>query len=184
MAIAKLQNPTVIQNFRTESDSVTIRIRKYSPGKADMTFSRRLKRYLSLSLVSVLFFAQMAVAAYVCPVQTGAFSFPAAALAVPDDGQLPTQPGSAIAVVPDCQGMNRAAMDADSPSLCHASCNSAGQSDQTSTVKLPTVTFSSLPFVWVPTLPVAGQAPVVPVSTLRSVAAPRPLSVLYCCFRI
>ena len=154
-----------------------------------MKFSRLLKRCISVAMIGVLFFAQMAVAAYVCPLQTEALSLtlPGVAQAGSRESQRSPeqqQPIRTAGDMPNCPGMNCAVMDADSPGLCHASCNSAGQSDQTLTVKLPVISFSNLPFVLVPALPVAGQGPVAPVRPSGPIATSRPLSVLYCCFRI
>jgi len=134
-----------------------------------MKLTRILKRLISLAMIGMLFFAQMSMAAYVCPVQTAAMP--------------------AMANMLSCEGMQRAGMDSatmdmDSPNLCHASCQSAEQSAQTSTVNVPVVTLSSLPFVVLPAPPVALLSRAVPASPSQSVAASPPLSVLYCCFRI
>jgi len=140
-----------------------------------MKLTRTLKRYISLAMVGVLFFAQMALAAYVCPVQTGSTS---------GQHQVAANPMPAMADMPGCEGLGKVTMDADSPSLCHASCHSTEQSDQTSTVKLPVATLSSLPFVVLPATPVALLGRAAPTRPSQSVSASPPLSILYCCFRI
>jgi hypothetical protein len=134
-----------------------------------MKLTRTLKRLISLAMIGMLFFAQMSMAAYVCPAQAG--SMPAMENMLGCEGM-------------QMAGMGPAAMDMDSPSLCHASCNSGEQSAQTFTVHLPVATLSSLPFVVLPAPPVALLSRAVPASPSQSVAASPPLSVLYCCFRI
>jgi len=131
-----------------------------------MKFTRTLKRLISLAMVGVLFFAQMAMATYVCPVQTEALAM------------------QATVDMPDCGAMGAVAMDADSPGLCHASCNTAGQSDQTPTLKLPVVALQSLPFVVFPATPVALVGRAVAGSPTPPISASPPLSILHCCFRI
>ena len=140
-----------------------------------MKLTRTLKRFISLAMIGVQFFAQMAMAAYVCPMQTGTTS---------GQQRVAANPMPAIADMIGCEGMDKAAMDTDSPSLCHACCHSAEQSDQTFKVKMPVATLSSLSFVVLPATPLALLGRVVPTSLTQSVAASPPLSVLYCCFRI
>ena len=143
-----------------------------------MKLTRTLKRLISLSMIGMLFFAQMATAAYVCPLQAGTTSSQLQ-VAV---SLLPAV--TAMADMPGCEGMETAAMDTDSPGLCHAYCHSAAQSDQTPTVKLPVVTFSSLPFMVLPATPMALLGPATPARPQQRVGTSPPLSVLYCCFRI
>jgi hypothetical protein len=149
-----------------------------------MKLTRTLKRCISFAMIGVLFFAQMTMAAYVCPVQTGALSMQAETLAAAGPDQHATDQMPAMADMPGCESMDKVTMDADSPSLCHASCNTAGQSNQTPTLKLPVAVLHSLPFVMSPTTPVTLPGRTVPASPTQSVVASTPLSVLYCCFRI
>ncbi len=138
-----------------------------------MKLTRTLTRFISFTMVGVLFYAQMAVAAYVCPAQAGALTM-----------QTTGSPMPARADMPDCQNMDTAAMDDDAPSLCHASCHAAEQRDQPSTVKLPVATHSSLPFVVLPATPMALLGREVSARPMQLAAASPPLAVLYCCFRI
>lgn len=135
-----------------------------------MRLTQTLKRLISIAMVGALLFAQMALAAYVCPMQSAVLT------------SSVTTP--AMAEMPYCDGMDGASMDTDSPGLCHASCHVAGQSDHTSTVKLPVTTLCSLPFVALSATPVAPLGRAMSASPAQLVAASPPLSVLYCCFRI
>ncbi len=140
-----------------------------------MNLARTSKRLISLAMIGLLFFAQMAMAAYVCPQQSGA-----------DMGQqvVASSPQPAMGDMFGCNAMDDVTMDADSPSLCHASCSTAGQSERTPTVKVPVVTLHSVPFVVLPAAPDARLDRDVSVSPTQWVPAYPPLSVLYCCFRI
>lgn len=151
-----------------------------------MKFTRTLTRFISFAMIGALFFAQMAVAAYVCPAQTGALFMQAQTLGAADIGlhKATGSPMPAMVDMPDCQNMDKTAMDADLPTLCHASCHSAEQRDQPSTVKLPVATLSSLPFVVLPATPMALLGREVSARPMQLVAASAPLAVLYCCFRI
>lgn len=143
-----------------------------------MKLTRTFKRCISIALVGVLFFAQMAVAAYVCPVQSGATT---------GQQQVAANPMPAMSDMAGCDGMDGmdgVSMDSDSPSLCHASCSNAGQSDRTPTLKLPVVTLHSVPFVVLPAAPMVLQDLAVSAYPTQSVTASPPLSVLYCCLRI
>ena len=140
-----------------------------------MKLSRTLKRWISLALVGLVFFAQMATAAYVCPQQSGVQLGQQQAVSNPTPG---------MADMLGCNGVDAAAMDAEAPGLCHASCSAADQSERTPTPKMPVATLHSVPFVVLPTVPVAMSQRAVLAPPTQSVPASPPLSVLYCCFRI
>lgn len=74
-----------------------------------MCSHRRPLRWLSGWLVVVLLFAQLATAAYACPL-------PPAAAAAP-----------AMADMPGCDGHRPAAVDPDQPQLCRAHCQQGAQ---------------------------------------------------------
>lgn len=77
---------------------------------ASMTFSRRLRRWVSGGMLMAVLFTQLAIAAYVCPEQP----------AEPQEMAMPAE-------MPDCHGMN-ADSDPAQPQLCKAHCSNEAQS--------------------------------------------------------
>lgn len=126
-------------------------------------------------MVGLAFFAQMATAAYVCPQQSGIQL---------GQQQAAPNPSSDMAEMPDCNGVDAVAMDADYPSLCHTSCSAADQSERTASLKMPAATLLHASFVVLPAAPAALSLRGVLASPTQPVPASPPLAVLYCCFRI
>ena len=130
-----------------------------------MKLSQLVRRAISAALVGVLIFAQMAMSAYACPIQSGATTAMQSRMLESDS----TSP---------------MAMSIDAPSLCAAHCHAEEQTDQTHAVKLPVQFLGA--FQWVVIIaPTPTATPVRLLATryLWASASP-PLSVLHCCFRI
>jgi hypothetical protein len=75
-----------------------------------MTFSRRLRRWVSGGLMMAVLITQLAIAAYSCPTT-----------------QAAAQEAAMAAEMPDCHGMNPAS-DESRPQLCKAHCSNEAQS--------------------------------------------------------
>ncbi len=128
---------------------------------------RTLLRGLSGWLITTILFAQVAVAAYVCP---------------------PTQPGSTALVAVPCANMEGMATtpDADQPALCHQHCQpDPSQPAADLGVTAATAMVASLLFVLSPTAvtPVGGLTELTRWRH-RDRAPPPPHSILHCCHRI
>ena len=138
---------------------------------------RITSRFIARLLAGVLLFAQMAVAAYACPVML--------------DGSTNGPAHSAVMGMGDAATMQSAgmesqlgAMDPDLPNLCLGHCQYGQQNaDSTSSPALPAVLLTSLY-----TLPSLEQSaglarPTATASGPPSLADP-PHAILHCCFRL
>jgi len=125
--------------------------------------TRSFRHWIARTLVGVMLFAQLAVAAYACP---GLMS-----------GIESVQPGP-VPTATNCDQMP-SPMDEASPNLCAQHCQYGQQSDQTQTVTVPAVLLTSLYIV----APVsqALQIPRMPVGLFAAVSPPH--AILHCCFR-
>jgi hypothetical protein len=128
--------------------------------------SRRFLRSIAGVLIGVLLFAQMAIAAYVCPAMS----------------LLPSAEMSSMALT-HCEDMAMGANEAQNPNLCAEHCKYGQQSDHASTLTVPAALLMAL-YVqsWVP-VPLNGLRPVA-ATTSALVAASPPRTILHCCFRI
>ncbi|RRS03494.1 hypothetical protein EIP75_14640 [Aquabacterium soli] len=138
-----------------------------------MTMPRALKHWICRLMVGVILFAQMSVAAYACP--SNMVSGNATADAI-----------TAMDAMVDCEqmgeGMGRH-LDQANPGLCAEHCHPTQQSDHT---QAPTVPAALLIALYTVALTVDASRPdgLAPTADSRLHAAPPPLSILHCCFRI
>lgn len=138
-----------------------------------MTMLRALKHWICRLMVGVILFAQMSVAAYACP--SNMVSGNATADAI-----------TAMGAMVDCEqmgeGMGRH-LDQANPGLCAEHCHPTQQSDHT---QAPTVPAALLIALYTVALTVDASRPdgLAPTADSRLHAAPPPLSILHCCFRI
>ncbi len=138
-----------------------------------MTMPRALKHWICRLMVGVILFAQMSVAAYACP--SNMVSGNATADAI-----------TAMGAMVDCEqmgeGMGRH-LDQANPGLCAEHCHPTQQSDHT---HAPTVPAALMIALYTVALTVDASRPdgLAPTADSRLHAAPPPLSILHCCFRI
>lgn len=132
-----------------------------------MPWNHRFRLITVLCALASLLFMQLAVAGYVCP-GTGAKVAETAAMA---EASMP------------CAEFMPVAMDEDQPNLCHAHCQTVGQSfqkDQSSQL----VTMGVLPTTLAPRVaaPPLFGAPLQEPHLRRTIAPP--LAIRNCCFRL
>lgn len=131
--------------------------------------TRTLKQRICQFMAGVLLFAQMSIAAYACPGLTSSMAYQATVSAMPAD-------------MAGCDQM-MAHGDKTFPNLCAEHCHQGQQSDQTQVPALPAMLLISL-------YAVDSMATASPLQQPRLAehvplaAAPPPLSILNCCFRI
>ena len=128
------------------------------------------RRFVSQLLIGTILFAQIAVAAYACPVlaKWSAASDPISSSSV-------AKPG-------DCDQMDDM-MDATSPNLCSAHCHNHEQSaDHAAAPALPPALFVALYWLVAPAI----TEPLIQTSeaNVLHVALSPPHAILHCCFRI
>lgn len=138
-----------------------------------MTMPRALKHWICRLMVGVILFAQMSVAAYACP--SNMVSGNATADAI-----------TAMGAMIDCEQMDEGMgrhLDQANPGLCAEHCHPTQQSDHT---QVPTVPAAMLIALYTVALTVDASRPdgLAPTADSRLHAAPPPLSILHCCFRI
>lgn len=131
-----------------------------------MTMTGAFKHWVCRLMVGVILLAQMSVAAYACPGMT------------PSNDQL----SAMAAAMVDCDQM-AGQLDKANPGLCAEHCHPTQQSDHTQVPTVPAMLMISLYTV---ALMVDASEPDGLTSTAdsRIQAAPPPLSILHCCFRI
>lgn len=133
---------------------------------------------IRLGLASLLLFAQLAIAAYVCPglAPQGI----ASVQKVLGDGEPGPSMLAEVDEMTTCEGMARE----PSPfkNLCAEHCQFGDQGDLTSPVAVPAVTLIERYTVPVPTGPVVAGRPAAVDSALVSPSPPH--AILHCCFRI
>ncbi len=125
---------------------------------------RSFVRGLARCLASVLFLAQMTVAAYACPGLASAIAA-----------------GAPMAQMPDCSDM-AGAMDPDAANLCAEHCKYGQQSDHASTPTVPAVILNAL--YTTPAVPPTPLPRSAAALTGAPVAASPPHTILHCVFRI
>ena len=145
--------------------------------------TRSFLRVVARSLVGVLLFAQMAIAAYACPgLSTVSKTDMDMSAAVVSPGEASVASGSTDAMGSNCDDM-AGPMDPSSANLCAEHCKYGQQSDQSSTVTVPAALLTEL-YV---TPSVSDTTPLPPsaAATLSArVAASPPHAILHCVFRI
>lgn len=149
--------------------------------------TRRSLRSVAGVLIGVLLFAQMAIAAYVCP-----------GLSLSANTQMPTielfkTSSDEVAVLAatnqavPCESMGddmaMGPLDPQNANLCAEHCKFGQQSDQATTLSVPAALLMALYFV--PQVP-KFMAELRPAEATPSalVAASPPRTILHCCFRI
>ncbi len=146
--------------------------------------TRSFLRAVARGLVGVLLMAQMAIAAYACPVvssgATGNMQMPAL-------NASPDERGQADVDMPTAQSSNCdemvSAMDASSPNLCAEHCKVGQQSDKTPTLNAPAAVLTAL--YATPLVPETAPPPRSAAATLSAlVAASPPHTILHCVYRI
>ena len=131
-----------------------------------MTMTRAFKHWVCRLMVGVILLAQMSIAAYACPGMASG------------NGQL----GAIATTMVDCDQM-AGQLDKANAGLCAEHCHPTQQSDHTQAPTVPAMLMISLYTV---ALMVDASAPdgLMPTADSRLQAAPPPLSILHCCFRI
>ncbi|MDE2403077.1 MAG: hypothetical protein KGL90_15590 [Burkholderiales bacterium] len=131
-----------------------------------MTVTRAFKHWICRLMVGVILLAQMSVAAYACPGEASG------------NDQVVAMASSMV----DCDQMD-GQLDKANPSLCAEHCHPTQQSDQT---QVPTVPVMLMIALYTVAQMVDASAPdgLMPTADSRLQAAPPPLSILHCCFRI
>jgi hypothetical protein len=132
-----------------------------------MGMTRSLKQWLCRLMAGVMLFAQMSIAAYACPGLATSLLEPSSAVASP---------------MANCDQM-MAHADKAFPNLCAAHCHQGQQSDQTQVPTLPAMMLISL-YTVNPTVPALAPGWPTRAEQIALSAAPPPLSILHCCFRI
>ena len=128
-----------------------------------------LRRTVCQLLIGAILFAQIAVAAYACPMLNKRTAEAKTRVAT-------------VSMPVDCDQM-AGMLDPAAPSLCYAYCHNHEQSaDHADAPALPPAMFATL--YWL-----AAQTPVEPVSDtpdeiVLHAALPPPHAILHCCFRI
>jgi hypothetical protein len=136
-----------------------------------MGIMTRSLRFLAVAFaLTAMLFAQLAVAAYACPVLGASL-------------QSATPASGASAAAEDC--CERPATDGEQPALCHAHCQPGAQAFEKPAAAVPVQGPASTPVV---ALAVARQAtlrliPGVQKSLLLRATAP-PVALRHCCLRI
>ncbi len=154
-----------------------------------MTIPRAFRRFVCRLMLGVLVFGQMAIAAYACPVLTGA------------PQSLPTMTmGASVATMPEDEAMgvssdtsvtsDMAAMtgcdqiDDSAANLCAEHCRFGQQSaDHASAPTVPAALLATLYTLRVQPEPLGHGWPSAD-SKFKRVAASPPHAILHCCFRI
>jgi hypothetical protein len=149
--------------------------------------TRQFLRSIAGVLIGVLLFAQMAIAAYVCP-----------GVSMSANTQMPSMEmgktgsdGAAMPVVSNqaapCASMGEdvapLAMDPQNATLCAEHCKVGQQSDQTSTLTVPAVLLVALYFAPLVPAPMVELRPAAATPSALVAASP-PHTILHCCFRI
>ena len=142
--------------------------------------TRAFLRIVARLLIGAVFAAQWAVAAYACPaLSTGAMTQPAV---VGAGEQGAAQAGMAMDAVVDCDDMV-GSMDSASPNLCAEHCKQGQQSDQTSSLTVPTAILT-LRYALRALTETAAVPRAVDIAPTVRVAAFPPHAILHCVFRI
>jgi hypothetical protein len=146
--------------------------------------TRSFLRAVARVMVGVVLMAQMAIAAYACPVLSAATAVNAQASAQVTSLDDSVNSGAAMAMRSqgNCDDMV-GAMDPSSPNLCAEHCKVGQQSDHASTLNVPAAVLSAL---YVTPLVAETTPPPRPAAATMSalVAAFPPHAILHCVFRI
>lgn len=148
--------------------------------------TRQSLHLLGRTLIGLLLFGQLAIAAYACPVLTmavaPAWSAPAAAEGQPGQDASGAEWAGAGDAMSDCEQMRWTMVDPASAKLCAEHCNYGQQSDQPSPLPVPGVLLNTLYVTPAASDPAAAQRPAA-VAPDAAAAAP-PHAILHCCLRL
>lgn len=133
--------------------------------------TRGFLRTLCRTLIGVVLFAQLAIAAYACP---GMSSAAAGTM------QMSSIDESQQAV--DCAGM-AGPMDSSFANLCAEHCRHGQQSDHAPTLNVPAAVLTALYITPLAPEPFVASRPAADATSALAAASP-PLAILHCCFRI
>lgn len=154
-------------------------------GAAFMT--RRFLRSVAGTLIGILLFAQMAVAAYACPglPLSANAQMPSMELAnsSSDVAALPIASNQAVPCESMDADMAMGAMDPQNANLCAEHCKFGQQNDQTSPLTVPAVLLTALYFAPLVPAPMAELRPAAATPSALIAASPSH-AILHCCFRI
>lgn len=147
--------------------------------------TRGLLKAVARGLISVLLFAQFAIASYACPglvsPSTAGMKMEAASAAVPEQGSGVAGPVAAAPTM-NCDEM-AGVMDPSMPNLCAEHCRYGQQSDHAATITVPTLLLIAL--YSTPQAPEKVVPPYSVAATMSAlVAASPPHAVLHCVYRI
>lgn len=148
--------------------------------------TRALVRMVARGLIGLLFFSQLAIAAYACPALSASLagdSSPAMFVPMAQDAAIAQEDARGFAMqVSPCADMV-GATDSGSSNLCAEHCKYGQQSDHSSTVSVPAVLLSTL-YPMTPWAPETAP-PVRPAAAFLSalVAASPPHAILHCVYR-
>ncbi len=144
--------------------------------------TRRWLRAVACALAGVLFAAQLAIAAYVCPALSmvpANMQMPAAADAASSERGVAS---AGLAATRNCEDM-AGAMDPSSPNLCAEHCKYGQQSDKAATLNAPAAVLVAL--YATPLMPEPVPLPRLAAAAMSAlVAAAPPHAILHCVFRI
>jgi hypothetical protein len=158
--------------------------------------TRKLLRSIGVGLVGMLLFAQMAIAAYMCPGLSPAKAMNLQSMTSPSlDGRasssLRFQAGDQVTNCDEMAGATAmtgatdvtGAMDPASANLCAEHCRFGQQSDQTPTLEVPATLLRELYTTPLQAAPAAPSWPTAAGSNALAAVSP-PHAILHCCFRI
>lgn len=131
-----------------------------------MTLTRTIKQWVCHLMVGLMLFAQMSMAAYACPGMASG-----------------SEQASDMTTMVNCDQMVNQ-LDKAQPNLCAEHCHHTQQSDQTQVPTLPAMLLISLYTVSPAASASAPSWPTLAVQDSLLEAAPPPLSILNCCFRL
>jgi hypothetical protein len=149
--------------------------------------TRQFLRSVAGVLIGVLLFAQMAIAAYVCPGVSVSANTQMPSMEMvktsSDTAALPVTSNQAAPCASMGEDVAPLAMAPQNANLCAEHCKVGQQSDQASTLTVPAVFLMALYFAPLVPAPNAGLRPAASTPSALVAASP-PHTILHCCFRI
>jgi hypothetical protein len=144
--------------------------------------TRRFLCIVARLLIGAVFAAQWAVAAYACPALSNGVMAQPAVVVAGEPAVDAVQPDMVMDAAVDCDDMV-GSMDPASPNLCAEHCKQGQQSDQASSLTVPTAILTVRYALRSPTESAALPRTVVNAPNVRVAAFP-PHAILHCVFRI
>ncbi len=147
-----------------------------------MRLPRSLTSQICRVLIGVLLFAQLAIAAYACPMpatkSTSTTSSMGVSVATVQDQSMDSDKA-----ISECDQMGQ--MDSSSPNLCLEHCRAGHQSSDTAPAPIVAAMSPALLYVLPTELePVMGSSPSLPAMDPLLASAPPPHAILHCVLRI